>query len=122
MSGGEFRLTLPDFSEQEATVTRLAERLGVKPGGPPGYTLAGADGKLYNMIALAQAFLDKMEKAKPETAALLEEAYNVINVLLNFMPDGLGSFDGTAMTIARDRACVFLHKVGKRDTKAGRMT
>lgn len=108
-----------------ARISEIAARVGVKPRDEDPVTISakGADDKNYDVWEVIAKVLDRMDECTKqrdsEQARLLAEAYGVINILLNFTPDGLGSFHLETLVIARDRAEQFMAKVGKRDPQAG---
>ena len=59
-------LKIPDYSVFNATVERLAKRLGVEPHtstGPVTCVVSGEDGRSYAVLDLAHALLDRMDEA-----------------------------------------------------------
>ena len=66
MSGAVIPWPTPDYSVLNATVERLAKRLGVEPHtstGPVTYVVSGEDGRSYAALDLAHAMLDRMDGA-----------------------------------------------------------
>lgn len=69
MSGTVIPWAMPGQSALNATVERMAKRLGVEPYAPSGasgaitYVINGEDGRSYGVFDLAHAVLDRLDAA-----------------------------------------------------------